>query len=74
MALGLASAIVTATTVNAVNAINDYGNNIGVAAYRGTTFTGMTWAATILMLVASLAWLVDCCLGRRKDARAAKDG
>ncbi|MCJ1292135.1 hypothetical protein MMC34_003685 [Xylographa carneopallida] len=68
LSLGIASAIVTATSVKVVDAINQYGSDIGVAAYQGSTFLGMTWAATILMLVAAVGWLIDCCIGRKKTA------
>ncbi|MCJ1434571.1 hypothetical protein MMC27_003940 [Xylographa pallens] len=68
LSLGIASAIVTATSVKVVDAINQYGSDIGVAAYQGSTFLGMTWAATILMLVAAVGWFIDCCIGRKKNA------
>ncbi|MCJ1286711.1 hypothetical protein MMC26_006057 [Xylographa opegraphella] len=68
LSLGIASAIATVTSVKVVNAINHYGSDIGVAAYQGFTFLGMTWAATILMLVAVVGWLIDCCIGRKKNA------
>ena len=56
------------------NAINKYGNEIGVAATKGTTFQGMTWAATILMFLAAAAWVVDCCVGRRPGQYGEKGG
>lgn len=66
--MGIASAIVTATTVKVVDAVNHYGSDIGLAASKGSTFMGMTWAATTLMLVAAFGWLVECCVVRRKEA------
>ena len=68
LSLGIASAIVTATSVKVVDAINQYGSDIGIAAYQGSTFLGMTWAATILMLMGAVGWLIDCCIGRKKNA------
>lgn len=66
--LGIASAISTAIIVKAVDTVNKYGADIGIAAYKGNTFLGMTWAATALMLLASVVWLAQCCVGRRKGA------
>ncbi|MCJ1393061.1 hypothetical protein MMC18_005933 [Xylographa bjoerkii] len=68
LSLGIASAIVTATSTKVVNTINQYGSDIGIAAYQGSTFLGMTWAATVLMLVAAVGWLIECCIGRKKHA------
>ncbi|KEF61250.1 uncharacterized protein A1O9_02815 [Exophiala aquamarina CBS 119918] len=69
LSLGIASAIATAIIVKATNAINKYGDDIGIAAYRGGRFLGMTWAATALMLLASVVSIVQCCGGRRKERR-----
>jgi len=74
LALGIASAIVTAVMVKVVDAVNQYGNDIGVAAYKGNTFLGMTWAATALMLVGSIGWCADCCVGRKHRATRIRDG
>jgi hypothetical protein len=54
LSLGIASAIATAIMVKATNAINKYGEPIGVSATRGTEFLGMAWGATAAMLVASI--------------------
>ncbi|MCJ1478204.1 hypothetical protein MMC13_006880 [Lambiella insularis] len=69
VALGVASAIVTATTVKIVDAVNHYGSDIGLAATKGSTFMGMTWAATTLMLVAAFSWLIECCVKRKQASR-----
>ncbi|KAL9106387.1 MAG: hypothetical protein Q9227_008588 [Pyrenula ochraceoflavens] len=66
LALGIASAISTAIIVKAVNAINKYGNEIGIAASKGKEFMGMTWAATVVMLLASFLWIFECIIGHRK--------
>ena len=54
--------------IKVTNAVNDHGSDIGVAAYKGTTFLGMTWAATVLMLLAAFAWVGECVVGRRKKS------
>ena len=67
--IGIASAISTTIIVKAVNAINQYGGDIGLAAYNGKEFLGMTWAATTVMLLASFVWIAECCAGRRGTRR-----
>lgn len=74
LALGIASAIATAIIVKVVNAVNKYGEEIGVAAYKGNKFLAFTWAATALMLVASIGWIVECCLGRKNKVSSYKEG
>lgn len=64
----LASAISTGIIVKATNLINKHGNEIGLAAYRGKTFMGMTWAATILALLTSLVWFAEIIVGRRRQS------
>ena len=54
LALGIASAIATSAMNKAVHVINEDGKKIGVSAFKGTKFLGMTWAATALMLVSTL--------------------
>ena len=65
-ALLIASAAVTWAINSTSNVINGLGNDIGIYAYRGTTFIGMTWAATVLMALAAAAWVVELSLGRKK--------
>lgn len=72
MALGLASAIVTAIGAKAANIINKYGNEIGLEAQRGNKFLGMMWGATALMLIAMIAWIVTCF--DRRERRLTKVG
>lgn len=67
--LGVASAIVTALMVKVTNLINKYANSVGVFAYRGDKYLALTWASVGLMLLASLAWVVEFCIGRRRDKR-----
>ncbi|KAF2626820.1 hypothetical protein BU25DRAFT_72594 [Macroventuria anomochaeta] len=76
LAIGLASALVTAVIVKASHIINDKGNDIGLQANWGGKFLALTWAATGLMLVVVLTWVVEFCIGRRhsKQPTYAKHG
>ena len=65
IAIGAASAVSTVVIIKAVNALNKYGNDIGVSAKKGNTFLGMTWAATGLMFVAMVVSLVQLFRGRK---------
>jgi hypothetical protein len=69
LAIGLASALVTAVMVKGTNIINDKGKDIGLAATSGGKFLALTWAATALMLIVLLAWIVEFCIGRRQSKR-----
>lgn len=69
LAIGIASGLVTAVMVKGASVINEYGNNVGVVANRGSKFLALTWAATGLMLVALLAWIVEFCAGRRSSTK-----
>ncbi|KAI9857079.1 MAG: hypothetical protein M1824_005004 [Vezdaea acicularis] len=69
LALGIASAIATAAAVKAGHLVNKYGSEIGIAAYRGNKFLGMTWAATVLMLLAACLWVFECCIGGGRRER-----
>jgi hypothetical protein len=69
LAIGLASALVTAVMVKGTNIINDKGKDIGLAASWGGKFLALTWAATALMLIVLLAWIVEFCIGRRQSKR-----
>ena len=64
----LASAISTGTIFKVTNLVNKHGADIGLAAERGQTFIGMTWAATLLILSASAMWVVEVIIGRRRQA------
>jgi len=69
LTIGIASAISTALIVKAVNAINKYGKEIGIAGYKGDTFLGMTWAATAAMLLATVMSIAQCCGGSSRRNR-----
>ncbi|KFY52726.1 hypothetical protein V496_08217 [Pseudogymnoascus sp. VKM F-4515 (FW-2607)] len=73
LALAISSAIVTAIIVKATDLINQYGNDIGLYAYKGRKFLALTWAATAAMLLASVAWIVIFCMGRKNTRRRATE-
>ncbi|KAJ4355188.1 hypothetical protein N0V95_003148 [Ascochyta clinopodiicola] len=76
LAIGLASALVTAVMLKATHLINDKGAEIGLQASWGGKFLALTWAATALMLVVVVTWVVEFCAGRRhaKQPTYAKHG
>ena len=65
----IASAIATSVINNIVNAVNEYGNDSGVTAYKGVHFINMTWVATILVLLSGFAWIFEVIKGRSTDYR-----
>jgi hypothetical protein len=70
LAIGLASALVTAVIEKGGNVINQHGNDIGVVANKGKKFEALTWVATALMFVAMLLWVFEMCTGRRRKQKA----
>jgi small-conductance mechanosensitive channel len=72
-ALGLASALATIVILKVCYAINRYGRPIGIAAYKGKTFLGMTWAATCLALLAAFLWIGECFGIRRRRTRVVRE-
>jgi hypothetical protein len=54
-ALAIASIIVTVFMVKATNLLNKYGNDVGLYACKGGKFLALTWSATTIMLLASVA-------------------
>jgi len=73
--LAIASAVATAVIVIAVDRINKYTDEVGIAATKGGRFLAMTWAATAVMLLAAGVSMVQCCVGRRRPKqRHEKDG
>ncbi|KAF1975788.1 hypothetical protein BU23DRAFT_579007 [Bimuria novae-zelandiae CBS 107.79] len=75
LAIGLASALVTAVIEKGADVINKHGSDIGVRADKGKKFMAITWVATALMFVTLLLWVVELCVGRkRKGTYAAKHG
>lgn len=69
LAIGLASALVTAVISKGAAVINKYGREIGVEAQKGGKFLALTWVATALMLVTVLLWVFETCCGHRRRQR-----
>ncbi|KAL9607592.1 MAG: hypothetical protein Q9167_007508 [Letrouitia subvulpina] len=74
LALGFASAIASAVMAKVVSEVNQHGNKIGIAATKGNTFLGMTWAATILMLIAALGWIYEFIGHKHRHTSYVRDG
>ncbi|OBT93632.1 hypothetical protein VE01_08068 [Pseudogymnoascus verrucosus] len=72
LALAISSAIVTAIIVKATEVVNQYGNDVGLYAYKGHKFLAMTWGGTAAMGVAMGAWVVIFCMGRKDSRRASE--
>ena len=70
----LASSIATILISKVVHVLNEHGNDIGVYAYKGETFIGMTWAATVLNLIAGFYWMGEFIRERRGGAFLEKGG
>jgi hypothetical protein len=68
LSLGIAAAIATAIMAKATDAINKYGEDIGVSATKGTTFLGLAWGAVAAMLVAMIVSIAQVCVGRREKS------
>ncbi|TVY35960.1 hypothetical protein LOCC1_G007353 [Lachnellula occidentalis] len=66
-ALLIASTIVTVVMNKASHLINKYGNAIGLYAYKGSKYLTITWVAVAVMAAASLCWVVEFLVGRRKQ-------
>lgn len=63
-----ASALATAVISKAVDAVNEF-RSIGIVAYKGTAFLGMTWTAVGLMLLATVLWVWSYFAGRKGQGR-----
>jgi small-conductance mechanosensitive channel len=74
LAQGIASAVVTALTVRATDAVNKYGDRAGIEANRGDKFLALTWAATALLFVAAVVFLVDVLRPGGRKVRTEKHG
>ena len=70
IALAIASSCATAFMYVVTNAVNNFGSQVNVAAYKGTNFLVITWIATLLPLVATIGWCIDCCVGPDRRRRA----
>ncbi|KAH8732861.1 actin cortical patch SUR7/pH-response regulator pali [Phaeosphaeriaceae sp. PMI808] len=69
LAIGIASALVTAMSSKATETINKYGNDVGLEAKKGGKFLALTWSATALMFIVFVVWMVEVCVGRRQTKR-----
>jgi hypothetical protein len=69
LALLIASIIVTIIQMKASDIINEYGNAIGVYAYRGQKYLIITWVSVAAMFVAVVAWTVEFCVGKRRNRK-----
>ncbi|KAK6369035.1 hypothetical protein LTR64_007195 [Lithohypha guttulata] len=67
LALTTGSVLATVVIVKAVNAFNNYGEDIGISATKGKVFLGMTWAAAGLMFVATVVSIVQLVIGRKSS-------
>jgi hypothetical protein len=65
--MGLGSAIATVVIFRATSAVAEFGAGIGLGATRGNTFLAMTWTATIMMLFATIGWVGEFMMGRRRN-------
>ena len=75
LALGLASALVTAVIEKGGDVVNEHGNKIGVQAVKGRKFLVLTWVGTGLAFLGVVVWVVELCVGRRrKGAYGQKHG
>ena len=68
--MALASILSTTFIHKAVKLINEAGDKAGIAAYRGNTFIGMTWAAAGLVFLASVAWIYEFFRLRRLEKKS----
>ncbi|KAL9102450.1 MAG: hypothetical protein Q9163_002411 [Psora crenata] len=66
LALFIASCISTGAINQLCDTINEHGNDIGVFADKGNTFIGMTWAATVLVMLAGAVWTLEVIRGRKQ--------
>jgi hypothetical protein len=69
LSLLLASVLITVVQGKAAKDINKYGNEIGVYAYKGTSFLILTWVAVAVMFLATCVWVVEFCIGHRNHRR-----
>ncbi|RFU28487.1 hypothetical protein B7463_g7869, partial [Scytalidium lignicola] len=69
LTLLIASVIVTIFQNKAADVINKYGNDIGAYAYKGKKYLVITWVSVAVMFLATLAWMVEFCVGRRNSRR-----
>jgi len=69
LALAIGSIIVTVVASKMSSLINKDGKSIGLYAYKGGKYLALTWSATAVMLVATVAWIAEFCVHRRRVKR-----
>lgn len=65
----ISSIMITVGQIKGANIINEYGNDIGVYAYKGIKYLTITWVAAGVMALSSLFWIVEFCIGRKQARR-----
>ncbi|KAF1911572.1 integral membrane protein-like protein [Ampelomyces quisqualis] len=70
LAVALASVLVTAVMVKTTGIVNRLGNDVGIEAYAGRKFLGLTWASTALMVVVSVVLGVEWYVARRAKSKS----
>ena len=60
LTIGVASVISTVVISTVVNAVNKYGQDIGLAATKGGLFLGMTWTATVALSLWICVSILQC--------------
>ena len=68
LALFVASMVVTVGGKKAADAINEYGDDIGLQASRGSKFVALTWTAFAAIFVAACYWAYEYVPDRPSDA------
>ena len=53
----------------ATHELNKYGNEIGLFAYKGKKYLIITWVSVAVMFLATCAWVVEFCIGRKNKRR-----
>jgi len=65
----IASIIITMVQNKASHILNKYGNEIGLYAYKGGKYLILTWVSVAVMFLATAAWVVEFCVGRKNKKR-----
>lgn len=69
ISLTVGSIVATIASSKGVNKINEFGDDVGISAHAGTKFLGISWAASGVMIVAMIYWVVNMCMARRERKR-----
>lgn len=71
LAIGLASALVTAVIEKGADVVNEHGQDVGVQAVKGRKFLAITWVSTGLVFLSLVYWVVEVCVGGKRRKAAA---